>query len=323
MWEIFDEYCWTRQKKVLPSDVHQVPGLGNFAYWNFNTSTVPSPLHIHSNIFEFHCMVKGRRYSQIERDGTILRYTATGKQIMIVFPFEIHSNGNDPQMPCEFYAFQINVSDPYHLLGLDREYSHALYRILMQLKNENRRLLTLTQTHLSYLRSAFNFFADQTPDTTKVGIQFLCSFLFTLQYLQPAGASRETMIDQRLLRSVNYVRDNLEHHISLTDLAQASGYSLSRFKYKFREEVGTTPSEYITLQKMEEAKHLLSSTSDSITEIAYRLGYSSSNYFSSVFKKINSCTPRNYRKLYPEQKKKRQKNRPQGRHDPSASLPRE
>lgn len=298
MWEIFDEYCWTKQKKILINSVHRVPGLGNFAYWNFNTATVPSPLHIHSNIFEFHCMVKGRRYSQIEKDGKLSHYTVTGGQLMIVFPFEIHSNGSDAQKPCEFYAFQINVSDPRHLLGLDPEYSQALYRILIQLKEDNRHLLALNQTHLGYLRSAFNFFSDKTQEHTHIGVQFLNAFLFTLQYLQSAGASSESMVDNRLITAMNYIRDNMDRSIRLEELAEASGYSLSRFKQKFREEVGITPAEYVMLQKMEAAKRLLASTDSSITEIAYRLGFSTSNYFSSVFQKFNYCTPRDYRRFY-------------------------
>ena len=69
MWEIFDEYCWTKHKKVLTHKQHKVTGLGNFSYWNLTSSHAPSPLHIHSNIIEMHCMVKGTRYTQIEKDG--------------------------------------------------------------------------------------------------------------------------------------------------------------------------------------------------------------------------------------------------------------
>ena len=82
------------------------------------------------------------------------------------------------------------------------------------------------------------------------------------------------------------------------ELAQASNYSLSRFKAKFKEELGITPAEYITLQKMDRAQMLLKTTDDSITDIAYQLGFSSSNYFCSVFKKTLSYSPAAYRKSF-------------------------
>lgn len=297
MIELFDNFSWDKHEKMITQKEHGVPGLGNFTYSNNTSSVMPSPLHYHSNIFELHCMVKGKRYTQIETDGHITQYNVTGNQAMMVFPFEIHSNGNDPQYPCEFYAFQINVSDPYHLLGLNQEYSYALYEILSQMKATNTHMLSIAQTHLNYLRSSFNFFAEQKKESTKIGVQFLTSFLFTLQFLQPIKVSQVSAVSDRLMDALSYIHNNIERSISLSDLASVSGYSLSRFKYRFREEMGITPSEYITLQKVEKAKYMLTKTTSNITDIAYALGFSSSNYFSSVFKKICACTPKDYRKM--------------------------
>ena len=47
--------------------------------------------------------------------------------------------------------------------------------------------------------------------------------------------------------------------------------------------VGITPAEYINLQKISYAKKMLSNGKSNITDLAYMLGFSSSNYFSSVF----------------------------------------
>ena len=77
-------------------------------------------------------------------------------------------------------------------------------------------------------------------------------------------------------------------------LRQSMQYELIRLK----EELGITPAEYITLQKMDRAQMLLKTTDDSITDIAYQLGFSSSNYFCSVFKKTLSYSPAAYRKSF-------------------------
>ncbi|MFA9376499.1 MAG: helix-turn-helix domain-containing protein [Lachnotalea sp.] len=295
MYEIFDEYCWTNNKKVITKDKHQVPGLGNFSYWTFTTSSVPSPMHYHSDIIEVHCMIKGKRYTQIEKDGKITKYICTGNQAFLTFPSELHSNGNEPLTPCEFYAFQIIISDPFHMFGLNKEYSYELYNQLMKLEDRH---ICLGTTHLNFLRSAFNFFGKMEPHSTMIGVQFLTCFLFNLQFLSPVQDKQIYHIDERIKKSIVFLNNNIQESLQLIDLAKESGYSLSRFKVKFKEEVGITPAEYITLQKLEYAKTQLIETNISITDLAYLLGFSSSNYFSSVFKKIMACTPQNYRKRY-------------------------
>ena len=56
------------------------------------------------------------------------------------------------------------------------------------------------------------------------------------------------------------------------------------------------PSDYINNFKLETAKGMLEQTQLSISEIAYRNGFSSPNYFSTVFKNKYGITPNAYRK---------------------------
>ena len=246
MYEIFDDYCWTKEKKVITKDVHRIQGLGNFAYWNLTNSTAPSPMHYHSNIIEIHCMIKGKRYTQFEKDHMITRYTYTGNQMFIAFPFEWHSNGSEPQTPCEFFAFQIDISNPYDLLGLNKEYSYALYQQLIRLKNH---LLEVGKTHINYLKTAFTFFSAKTTEDFRIGVQFLTCFLFNLQFLTPVIQNQTLQIDQNIQDAIHYLTDNIRQNISLAELAKVSGYSLSYFKMKFKAETGITPLEYINMQK--------------------------------------------------------------------------
>ncbi|RCX19352.1 AraC-like DNA-binding protein [Anaerobacterium chartisolvens] len=292
MYELFDQFSWTKQNKTITRDRHQVPALGNFTYWSYTVSPAPCPMHYHSNILEIHCMIKGKRYSQIEKEGVINNYIYTGNEAFLTFPFEIHGNGNQPQSPCEFYAFQIMTHNPDEMLGLNKKYSNTLCRELLTLKHRH---LRLGHSHLQYLRTAFTFFSDMTASSIQVGIQFLTCFLFSLQYLTPIMDSQIKAINEGIHQSITYLNQNIREPLSLRDLADASGYSLSRFKVKFKDEVGITPAEYITLQKLEYAKKELTQTNISITDLAYSLGFSSSNYFSSVFKKMMDYTPKDYR----------------------------
>jgi AraC-like DNA-binding protein len=65
----------------------------------------------------------------------------------------------------------------------------------------------------------------------------------------------------------------------------------------FRKQTGLPPHEYIIRQRVEHAKYMLVNTDMSITGIAYKLLFSSSQYFSTVFKRFTMVTPNQYRKI--------------------------
>lgn len=296
MYEIFDQFSWTKENKTIPYSSHLVSGLGNFAHCSYSSSAAASPMHYHSDIIEIHCMIKGKKYAQIEQGGFLTEYTYTGNEAFITFPFEIHGNGTQPQAPCEFYAFQVNIANPDKMLGLNQEYSHLLCRTLTGLKEH--RHLKLSPDSLHYLRTSFACFSKLEQPAIQIGVQQLTCFLFSLAGLTPVCNSQIASVNERIHQAILYLNRHLDEPMQLYELADAAGYSLSRFKVKFKEEVGITPAEYITLQKLEFAKKALENGDISITDLAHSLGFSSSNYFSSVFKKIMRCTPKDYRRQH-------------------------
>lgn len=295
MLEIFDEYCWTKERQLLTQELHRVPGLRNISHFSISSSSPPLPVHFHSNLLEIHCMIKGTRFTQIQVEDELLSYHVKGNQCMITYPLELHSSGNEPQPPCEFYAFQIDLSKPYDLLGLNHDTSTELYHQLMSLSS---RQIELGSPQLRELVQIFNLFAEQTPLSTMRATQYLAGFLLGMSELTPIFGNEAQQIEGPIRHSLDYLSNHITENIRLDSMAAAAGYSLSRFKTKFKETVGITPAEYVTMQKIELAKRRLIESNESITELAYNLGYSSSNYFCSVFKKMMNCSPQNYRLRY-------------------------
>ncbi|WP_457942991.1 response regulator transcription factor [Caproiciproducens sp. LBM24188] len=83
--------------------------------------------------------------------------------------------------------------------------------------------------------------------------------------------------------------------ISLNTTAQSVNLSPNHFSTIFSQETGVTFIEYLTNLRMKKAREMLRCTDAKTSEIAYRVGYQDPHYFSYLFRKINGCSPREYR----------------------------
>ncbi len=106
-------------------------------------------------------------------------------------------------------------------------------------------------------------------------------------------AGSEAELYHKVLR---FVTENCHSRITMKQLSERFSYSVSTLSHLFLKNSGKSLPEYIENLRLNEAKWYLANSNTSITEIALFLGYSSSNYFSNVFKNKNGVTPREYRK---------------------------
>lgn len=96
----------------------------------------------------------------------------------------------------------------------------------------------------------------------------------------------------------------VEEHFSITAyLGNALHKDYSYISRLFSEVEGTTVEQYFILQKIEKVKELLVYGEENLSEISYRLGYSSVAHLSAQFKKITGFTPSQFKKLGSTQRK--------------------
>ena len=111
----------------------------------------------------------------------------------------------------------------------------------------------------------------------------------------PASVSEGDEIDQ----AIRYIDDHFtDPEISMTAIAESIDLSTARLSLSFRERMGMTPSDYLSLLRCEKARSLLEGTALSIREISALVGYYDAGSFIRRFKQITGETPLQYRRAH-------------------------
>ena len=120
----------------------------------------------------------------------------------------------------------------------------------------------------------------------------------TLQHLSTAllHQRRPGSESQRLVsKAIAYINANYAGAVSLHDVASCVGLSERHLTRCFRQEIGITPTTYLNRLRIKQAKALLEDgDGNSITRIGLDVGFSSSAYFTRVFKEEVGLSPREY-----------------------------
>lgn len=95
--------------------------------------------------------------------------------------------------------------------------------------------------------------------------------------------------------AIEYISMNLSSKISVADMAVYCMCSKSTLNHLFSGAMGRTIPEFVSFQRVSRAKYLLTNTEQSIEQIALQCGFSSSTYFSVVFRKLTDFTPSEFR----------------------------
>lgn len=103
-------------------------------------------------------------------------------------------------------------------------------------------------------------------------------------------------------RIVNEVKEYINTHyvedIGVKSIAHLIGRSPNYLSHLFSDTCGKTLSEYLNEMRIENAKHLLIETDDTLYSISIDVGYKDDKYFIKMFKKLNGMTPTQYRGLF-------------------------
>ncbi|HEU0001041.1 MAG TPA: AraC family transcriptional regulator, partial [Ktedonobacteraceae bacterium] len=108
------------------------------------------------------------------------------------------------------------------------------------------------------------------------------------------GARHETLAAQMqaVERAIQTMHTHLHEMLTLEDLASVAYLSPSHFHRVFGRLIGIPPGEFLSALRFQAARHLLLTTSLSVTDICFEVGYTSIGSFTSRFTHLVGLSPR-------------------------------
>jgi len=246
----------------------------------------------HEHEYEFHYILRGNLDWWVNDQS----YEIRPGMIFVTRPGEMHGSCDTSFQPTELYWFQLQVPHGRPMKGLSTAETQILRR---GLETMSVRLFPAS----AQIRPCFERILDEHRYPAKgsriiarTALYQLVLFLLRDAEAFAKGVTHPQHLSRPIQKALALIDANLEDPPLIEALALEVGMSPSHFRARFRQETGSTPHEHLTRRRIEKAKQLLLQDRWSVTEVAFRLGYSSSQNFASAFNRQTGMAPSSLRR---------------------------
>jgi AraC-like DNA-binding protein len=161
--------------------------------------------------------------------------------------------------------------------------------------------LNIDQTLSAYFHSVLSFFPKtDSPPKELLTIKFEELILQVLASQTNGELAAHFCAIQEDVGKVS-VREVMEryfmYNMNMDEYARLCARSLSSFKADFFEVYRTSPGKWLTIKRLEYAKHLLETTDESISGLAFKCGFKNTSHFVRIFKDRYGKPPLQYRQV--------------------------
>lgn len=268
-----------------------LPELELFGWMNTSSASYSKLMtHVHENAFEVSFIARGSVRWWVGDEV----YRLKRGSVYITRPDEPHGGIDGVMHPCELYWFILPVPRSGSLPGLCERQTSQLLNSMSSLALRTFPTSPALQSGLRQLHSEL-----LQPDSMSVTAARGVLHQVLVQLLRDHDAALDVpghaQHSEPISKSMWWVTEHLGEDISVADMASSAKISVSRFHERFLEEVGLTPSDYLAQMRIQRAQELLANSTQSVSGIGFDLGFASSQYFATVFKKFVGVSPQEYR----------------------------
>lgn len=210
-------------------------------------------------------------------------YDLAAGDIILIPPYTVHKTNIISDVPAE----RLLIDFTKEFLG--KKENDPIFECF------NNHCVHQPQNYVHYLAQIESEFLKQdlyTENVIQSLLHILLAQLSRASKGKKANVSSSTLIENIL----KHINTNYSEEITLQRLANQFSISKNYLSKLFKSEIGFGVNEYLNIIRVKNAEHLLSFSKLSMSEIAHQCGFNDSNYFSTVFKKMNGTSPLRYRK---------------------------
>lgn len=269
--------------------------LNNCEFNIYETHKAAFDVKLHFETIAFTAMLRGKKHMKIDHKTGYFDYfpgesvlVSPGETMVIDFPEadETPSQCISLSLNPEFIENSLNHLN-YHLPKVD-ETSQWNIELDEYFLFNNQSLASATN---NIMRIAM----DDNSQKDIMADFALKELLIRLMQTQARSMVEKNIVKNksRIGFAVDYIKKNLHQKLSIDSIAKMAYVSKSNFFKMFKDELGTSPNEFILQERINRAKELLANQ-NSIKETAYQTGFSDANYFTRVFKQLVGVTPKSY-----------------------------
>lgn len=275
---------FSTSRLVMRPRADGLAGLLQLGRYNHTAAGLSLAEHSHGQAIEICFLIKGRQSYRVGGQG----YNLRGGDVFLAFPGEVHGSGDQPEEKGILYWMILStLPGPRPLLGLPPKDAQALLQALLGIRPRHFKGSPRMKASLDAFTRLYH--APQGPLSSCAMANQVIAFLLEVVSCAAQGSPRNQVRD--LLSVFDHIHQNLGEELTVPGLARMCGLSTARFKVRFREQAGVPPGEFIQRERVRAAQHRLSSGRYSVTEVAMDLGFSSSQYFATVFKRFTGSSP--------------------------------
>ncbi len=258
-------------------EAHLVPGLTHLG-WARPRSAMESGLgkHHHDGAWELCWLLRGRVEWWVGDEA----HTVPAGHCYITRPDEWHGAVHSALEPCELFW-----------LGLSSGTQPAIDDALNAAQRVFPGTPALSTLWWDLLRQ------HRTPAPPLAPLAAASSLVRLLVEVArcAAGSPARAAPSPAIIRAQEVARLHLSDDLAVATLARAANLSPSQFHARFQAEIGETPADWLRRLRLDHARRLLADHDRPITSIAMELGFPTSQYFATVFRRYIGITPRQYR----------------------------
>lgn len=123
----------------------------------------------------------------------------------------------------------------------------------------------------------------------------LARLLALVLHSKQAHGNKSRRTGQRILQSMEWLRENLAEPLALSEIARRASLSVPHYCALFKKQTGMSPMRYLVHARMSRACTLLDSSDKSVAEISREVGFQDAFHFSRTFRGVVGLSPRAYR----------------------------